>query len=176
MSVKAPDHIWPLISQAMQRIFKTNRSAPDLQSYQASTVSRQFLKPVFLVDPPVNLIRAVCRPRAVFLNFQLILSFPCRTPFAMPGHYLPENSVRIFSGVLAKLTVLTGLSKESGNSVHLSALSDFRLWDVLAYDRLLQRNGLSNPYLYFSSQFPWKWEHSGFLKASSPMGSPSTKG
>jgi len=58
----------------------------------------------------------------------------------MPGHYLPENSVRIFSGVLAKLTVLTGLSKESGNSVHLSALSDFRLWDVLAYDRLFQQN------------------------------------
>jgi hypothetical protein len=57
----------------------------------------------------------------VFFIFQLLLSFPCGTPFAMPGHYLPENSVGIFSGVLAKLAVVAGLSKESGNSVHLSA-------------------------------------------------------
>ena len=58
----------------------------------------------------------------------------------MPGHYLPEQSLRISSGVLAKLAVVAGLSKESGNSVHLSALSDFRLWDLLACDRLCQQD------------------------------------
>ena len=57
-------------------------------------------------------------PFGLLLNFEFLLSFPSRAPFAVPGHDHAEQGIGFFSCVLAKPAVVTGLSQISGKPIH----------------------------------------------------------